>query len=196
MHRGQAIAECCREACTDLALAFVRRLIGVAAVLLVAASACSAPSTTPSSDGRAAPKAHFPLTLRDARSYFEKHSLACIGHDDPSPVVAEWLCRADDAGDRRRVRVGIQADVQGVTQLVGVADGDSAQESAPFLIATVTGLVVPSAQRDALDQWADRNADAGATRVFDDVSVELQPESDELWRLIVLPTATGSPPAD
>jgi hypothetical protein len=88
------------------------------------------------------------------------------------------------------LRVGIQADNQGITQLVGVAEGYKAPQSAAFLVATVAGFVVPADQRDALDRWAIQHAEAGATRVFGNVSVELQPQSDERWLLIVLPNAT------
>ena len=168
----------------------MRRLLGVAAVLLVAAGGCGAPSANPSSNELAAAKPHFPVALGDARTYFEKHSLECIGLENPGPVVAEWTCRRDEVGNRRRLRVGIQADNQGITQLVGAAEGDKAHQSAAYLIATVAGFVVPADQRDALDRWGFRHAEDGATRVFGNVSVELQPDSDERWVIIVLPNAT------
>ena len=166
---------------------FVRRLIGVAAALLVATSACGAPTATPSSNGLASAP-HFPLSLQDARTYFEGQALECIGLENPGPSVAEWSCRRDEARGRRKVRVGIQADSKGVTQLVGVAEGDNAQESAAFLISNVAEFVVPADQRDALERWAPRHAEEGATRVFGNVSVDLQPQSDERWVIIVLPT--------
>ena len=165
------------------------RLMGVAAVLLVATTACGAPSATPSSNGLASTP-HFPLSLQDARTHFEDQAFECIGLDNPGPLVAEWICRHEGAAGRRKVQVGIQADFQGVTQLVGVAEGDQAQESAAFLIASVAGFVVPAEQRDALERWAPRHVEEGATRVFGNVSVDLQAQSDERWLVIVLPKRT------
>ena len=164
--------------------------MGVAAVLVVT-SACGTPLAEPSSNGPAL-SPHFPLALREARNHFEKDAMDCVGPADPSPQVAEWICRGDEAGNQGRLRVGIQADTQGVTQLVGVADGYS-PESAAFLTAAVAGFVVPVDQRNALDRWSMRHAEAGATRAFGNVNVELDPESDERWLIIVLPTAGALP---
>lgn len=146
-----------------------------ALALLLAASvlgACAEPSPEPE------PKtARFDdLSLDQALAWFEERTLACVGPERPFADPREWLC-THEFEDSSRIEVRIIADRAGVSQIVGVASGLNAEDSASFLGSTVAVLAVPEREREALTLWAHQHAETGGDRVAGRASVHLQAHS-------------------
>jgi hypothetical protein len=101
--------------------------------------------------------------LRVGRVRMLAFPFECVGPERPFADPREWLC-THEFEDASRIEVRIIADQSGVSQIVGVARGLNAEESASFLGSTVAVLAVPEREREALTLWAPQHAETGGDR--------------------------------
>ncbi|MEX1156445.1 MAG: hypothetical protein WED12_04695 [Chloroflexota bacterium] len=117
------------------------------------------------------------ISVEAAVAWFEERTLKCLGPNQPTPDLAEWHC-THEFMDGTTIEARIIGDRQGVAQIIGIASGLSAEDSAGYLGPTAAGIAVDESEHDALSLWAHQRAVGGGLRVFGHgVVVQLQPHS-------------------
>lgn len=151
-----------------------------AMVLLVGVACSQAPSPSAAYIGE--------LSVGEAVVWFEERTLECLGPAGPLPDPRHWRC-THEFNDGTYLEARVTGDANGVIELVGIAGGMNAEDSASFLGTTVAGLAVAAEVRDKLDLWAFERAEPGGTFTSDSVVIELQPHSPHR-AVVVIATVT------
>jgi hypothetical protein len=162
------------------------------ALLLAGLCACGGPSVTPSTRPVSSPAdiPRFELSIDAALAYFDRFAMDCMGPDQTFADPREWLCVQDNITSVNTVR--IIADSAGVSQIIGVSEGASADETISFLLGVVASAVISEAEGEPMLHRAVSRPRLRGSWHLDSAAVELQAHSEARAIIIDPPGLPGS----
>ena len=115
--------------------------------------------------------------------------MECLGPAAPFMDSREWLCVQDNVASTNTVR--IVGDAVGVSQLVGISEGESADGAVSFLLGVVAAAVVPQGEADAMLFRAVSRPELPGAWPLASAAVELQAHSDARAVIVNPPRQPG-----